>query len=161
MHRTINIDIMIYISNLKCDHSSVPLWLMGVFPPNHFGDSFWDVSSTFQDCLHLPALVMPLLSLGAVAYSCYSKGIPLFMDGNCVICLSKLNPAPAKILSCGHVPWYFKDISGETHAFQDGDWGCWISLSAFPFSSSQHSEPYIETGGWKVLECSNIVYQIF
>ena len=58
-----------------------------------------------QDCLQLPALVMPLLSLGAVAYSCYSKGVPLFMaDGNCVICLCSLGPVPAEILSCGHVP---------------------------------------------------------
>lgn len=124
--------------------------------------SFWDVSSTFQDCLHLPALVMPLLSLGAVAYSCYSEGIPLFMDGNCVICLSKLNPAPAKILSCGHVPWYFKDISGETHEFQDGDLDSWISLSnPSQFPSFQHSKPYTQTGGWKVLECSFTLFTKF
>ena len=53
---------------------------------------------------------MPLVSLGAVAYSCYSKGVPLFMaDGQCVICLCNLGPAPAEILSCGHVPWAPRD----------------------------------------------------
>ena len=124
--------------------------------------SFWDVLSTCQDCLHLPALVMPLLSLGAVAYSCYSEGIPLFMDGNCVICLSKLNPAPAKILSCGHVPWYFKDISGETHEFQDGDFASWISLD-FANSQALNIFPTIYSDwrleGFRML--LHIVYQIF
>ncbi|CAL1152979.1 unnamed protein product [Cladocopium goreaui] len=65
----------------------------------------------FEDCLQLPALV-PLVSLGAVAYSCYSKGVPLFMaDGQCVICLCNLGPAPAEILSCGHA-FHYNCIQG-------------------------------------------------
>ena len=59
-----------------------------------------------EDCLQLQAL--PLLSLGAVAYSCYNKDVPLFTtDGHCAICLGSLGNAPADLLSCGHVPWNF------------------------------------------------------
>eukprot|EP00438_Fugacium_kawagutii_P006210 Skav222615 [mRNA] locus=scaffold1190:173384:176132:+ [translate_table: standard] len=53
------------------------------------------------DCLQIPALVMPVLALAAVAYRCYNKGFPLFEDGICVICLCHLE-RPAEVLSCGH-----------------------------------------------------------
>ena len=57
-----------------------------------------------QDCLKIPALIVPLLSMTAVAYNSYNKGIPLFLDNTCAICLCNVGISKARILSCGHAP---------------------------------------------------------